>query len=122
MRRNDDTTARVRAFYEETPFPNYEDLETAADLVAKAQRGTLASRLDPDIPFQVRVLDVGCGTGQLPLYLALASRQVVGADLSWASLRLGEAFRRRNELSRIQFVQCDLFRVPFRPGTFDYVI
>ncbi len=41
----DDTTARVRAFYEETPFPNYDDLETAADLVAKAQRGTLASML-----------------------------------------------------------------------------
>jgi SAM-dependent methyltransferase len=119
---SDDTTARVRAFYEETPFPNYDDLETAADLVAKAQRGTLASLLDRDIPFQVRVLDIGCGTGQLPLYLSLASRRVVGADLSRASLGLGEDFRRRNGLSRIQFVQCDLFRVPFPPGTFDYVI
>src|SRR6516225_4478099 len=112
-----DTTVRVRHFYEQTPFPNYDDLETPAELVSKAQRGTLASLLDRDIPFQVRVLDIGCGTGQLPLYLSLASRRVVGADLSRASLGLGEDFRRRNGLSSIQFVQCDLFRVPFPPGT-----
>ena len=117
-----DTTVRVRDFYEETPFPNYEDLETPAELVAKAARGTLASLLDRDIPFRVRVLDIGCGTGQLPLYLSLASREVVGADLSRASLKLGEEFRRRNRLARIRFVQGDLFQSPFRPSSFDYVI
>ena len=117
-----DTTVRVRHFYEQTPFPNYDDLETPAELVSKAQRGTLASLLDRDIPFHVRVLDMGCGTGQLPIYLSLASRDVVGADLSSASLRLGEEFRRRNELTRVRFVQGDLFQPPFSPSSFDFVI
>jgi SAM-dependent methyltransferase len=117
-----DTTARVRDFYEHTPFPNYDELETPAELVAKAKRGTLASLLDRDIPFRVRVLDMGCGTGQLPLFLSLASRNVVGADLSRASLRLGEQFRCRNGLTRVHFVQCDLFRPPFPASSFDYVI
>ena len=116
------TTRVVRAFYEACPFPDYDDLETVADLVAKAQRGTLASLLDDQIPFRTRVLDVGCGTGQLVIYLSLATRHVVGFDVSLASLLLGRGFANKAALGRASFVQGDLFQPGLRPASFDYVI
>jgi SAM-dependent methyltransferase len=64
---------------------------------------------------------VGCGTGQMSLYLARADRVVVGADLTLASLRLAEAARRRFGLSQVRFVESDLFRPALKEGAFDVV-
>jgi SAM-dependent methyltransferase len=38
------------------------------------------------------------------------------------SLRLGQAFRDANDLSRVHFLQMNLFRPVFQPGSFDLVI
>jgi len=38
--------------------------------------------LNDAIPFGARVLEVGCGTGQLSIFLSLANREVIGADLT----------------------------------------
>ena len=45
--------------------------------------------LDEAIPPAATVLELGCGTGQLSLFLAAVDRVVVGADLARASLELG---------------------------------
>ena len=45
-----------------------------------------------NIPFNVNVLEVGCGTGQLANYLGLASRNVFGTDMCLNSLQLAENF------------------------------
>src|ERR1700689_3997405 len=58
-------TEVVRAFYEENPFPNYDDLESKQSLMEKARRGVFARLLNEQIPPGARVLEVGCGTGQL---------------------------------------------------------
>ncbi|TMJ42144.1 MAG: hypothetical protein E6G90_19345, partial [Alphaproteobacteria bacterium] len=34
-----DVTETVKAFYEETPFPNYDDLDSRESLVAKSREG-----------------------------------------------------------------------------------
>ena len=41
------------------------------------------------------MVEVGCGTGQMSLYLARADRLVVAADLTLASLNLGADAARR---------------------------
>jgi len=117
-----DVTEDVRAFYEETPFPNYDDFDDVASLIEKARRGMFARLLDEQIPFGARVLEVGCGTGQLSNFLSVANRTVVGADLCLNSLRLGQAFKTQNRLGSAHFVQMNLFRPVFRPGSFDLVI
>src|SRR5256885_5757359 len=47
-----------------------------------------------------RIAEIGCGTGQMCLYLARADRMVIGADLTRAALRLGAAAARRFGLDR----------------------
>lgn len=70
----------------------------------------------------MRVLEVGCGTGQLTNFLPIANRTVYGADLCRNSLRLGRGFARANDLARARFVQMNLFRPCFRSGVFDLVV
>ena len=71
----------MREFYEETPFPDYEDFDSASTLVRKARQGRFAKLLDDQLPPGARVLEAGCGTGQLTNFLSVANRSVFGADL-----------------------------------------
>ncbi|MDH3691114.1 MAG: class I SAM-dependent methyltransferase [Gammaproteobacteria bacterium] len=88
----------------------------------KARRGGYARALDLAIPPNSKVLEVGCGTGQLTNFLGIACREVVGADLCLNSLRLGEAFRRKHGLDRVRFAQMNLFRPCFGREQFDVVL
>ena len=117
-----DVTEMVKAFYEETPFPNYDEHDSVRSLIEKSRRGLYADSLNASIPFNTTVLEVGCGTGQLSNFLGISCRRVIGTDLCLNSLRLGEAFRRQHHLSRVRFVQMNLFRPCFKPGQFDVVL
>jgi carbamoyltransferase len=117
-----DVTDSVKAFYEETPFPNYQDHESVRSLIEKSRRGGYGHDLQQAIPFNSDVLEVGCGTGQLANFLGVSCRRVVGSDLCLNSLRLGEEFRRDHGLDRIGFVQMNLFRPAFKPESFDVVL
>jgi SAM-dependent methyltransferase/uncharacterized protein YbaR (Trm112 family) len=113
----------VKTFYEENPFPNYDDLDSKQSLIEKARRGVFVRLLDEQIPQGARVLDVGCGTGQLTNFLGIRwGREVFGSDMCLNSLRLAKAFRDRSGIRNATFVQMNLFRPAFRAGSFDIVI
>lgn len=117
-----DVTETMRAFYEENPFPNYDDFDSVSSLIDKARKGLFARLLDEQIPYGARVLECGCGTGQLTNFLAVANRTVIGTDLCMNSLALAKAFRETCGLERAHFFQMNLFRPCFRPRSFDLVI
>lgn len=117
-----DVTEIVKAFYEDAPFPNYNDHDSLSTLIEKSRAGLYARRLDETIPYNSSVLEVGCGTGQLSNFLGISCRQVVGTDMCLNSLRLGEAFRREQGLSRVRFVQMNLFRPALRTEQFDVIL
>jgi len=117
-----DVTDKVKSFYEKTPFPNYEDLENVGDLMQKAQRGIFACLLNEQVPFNIRVLEVGCGTGQLSNFLGIAHRFVFGVDMCLNSLKLAQDFKKRNNLTRVGFYQMNLFRPIFKEESFPLVI
>jgi len=111
----------VRRFYEYAPFPGYPARDSLTWLRARAERSEFARLLDRAIPGDARILEMGCGTGQMSLYLARADRIVIGADLTRASLLLGAAAARRFGLDRVQFVETDLNRPSLKAGSFDVV-
>ncbi len=117
-----DVTEIVKAFYEETPFPNYDDFDSVASLARKARQGMFARLLDEQVPSGTRILECGCGTGQLSNFLSIANRNVFATDVCVNSLRLGQDFARKHQLRRVEFLQMNLFRPVFKPETFDLVI
>jgi SAM-dependent methyltransferase len=117
----DRRTDLVREFYEQAPFPGYPPRDSLEWLRARAERSAFARMLDRAIPNDARIVDVGCGTGQMSLYLARAQRAVVGVDLTRPSLRLAAAAAKRFALDRVQFVETDLHRPGLRRASFDVV-
>jgi SAM-dependent methyltransferase len=118
-----DVTRQVQAFYEETPFPNYDDLDSRDSLIEKARASHFAAMLDAQLPDDALVLEAGCGTGQLTNYLGLSwKRRVIGGDMCVNSLRLAKSFRDQFRIANAAFLQMNLFRPPFRDGTFDVII
>ncbi|HET8550697.1 MAG TPA: class I SAM-dependent methyltransferase [Bryobacteraceae bacterium] len=119
----EDVTDKVRSFYEETPFPNYDDTDSRESLRLKASRGLFARLLDEQLPDGAVVLEAGCGTGQLTNFLGMAwNRHCIGSDICLNSLRLAKGFRDRFCINNADFVQMNLFRPVFGPASFDVVI
>src|SRR5580765_8868631 len=100
----DERTDAVRRFYERAPFPGSPPRDSLHALHARAERNVFARLVNEAIPGDARIVEIGCGTGQMCLYLARADRVVIGADLTRAALLLGAAAARRFGLSRVQFV------------------
>jgi SAM-dependent methyltransferase len=122
-RNRDAITRTVQTFYEETPFPNYNDFDTLESFVQRAVEGVFANLLSQQIPINAKVLEVGCGTGQLSNYLAATTMaHIYAADMSIASLRLGQEFAARHDIPGITYLQMNLFRPPIRPDSMDIVI
>ncbi len=114
-------TAAVRRFYDEAPFPGYPPHDTLAAFRARAERSRFAQLLGEAIPARARVVEIGCGTGQMSLYLAHRERLVVGVDISRAALRLGHAAAQRFGITAVRFVESDLHHAGLTPASFDVV-
>lgn len=117
----DERTDAVRRFYHRAPFPGYPPRDSLQALRARAERSPLPRLIDRAIAGDARIVEVGCGTGQMCLYLARAERVVLGADLTRASLALGAEAARRFGLHGVQFVETDLQRPGLKAGAFDVV-
>jgi SAM-dependent methyltransferase len=118
-----DVTEAIQAFYEKTPFPNYDELDSSATLREKAVRGMFARLVDEQVPFGSMVLEIGCGTGQFSNFLGTTwGRTVFATDACMNSLKLAEGFRRANQITNVAFLQMNLFRPVFRPQSVDFAI
>lgn len=117
----DPRTEAVRGFYAQAPFPAYPPRDSHGWLRARGERSEFARLLDRAIPGNAVVLEAGCGTGQMSLFLASADRLVIGADLARPSLELAESARRRYGVRGAVFVETDLRAPGLRRGAFDVV-
>lgn len=122
-RSQDDVTEVVKSFYEATPFPNYEDIDSIWRLREKAKEGIFTYLLDEQIPHGAKVLEIGCGTGQLSNLLgSTGKRTVFATDICLNSLKLGNKFKKKAKIKNTAFLQMNLFRPIFKPESLDFVI
>jgi len=115
----DPRSEAVRQFYDRAPFPGYPPRDNLSAFRARAERSEFVRLLDRSIPADAQIIDIGCGTGQMPLYLARADRVVVASDLSRAALALGAAAAERYGVRQVQFVETDIHRPGLKRGAFD---
>lgn len=115
-------TARVKEFYENHPFPNYEGVEDFGALVTRGHQSEFAHPLLEAIGFNKLILECGCGTGQLTNFLSLGNNHVLGIDLSISSLKLAMEHKVRNSLNRVGFAQMNIFDLAIKDESFDVVI
>src|SRR3954452_17934952 len=73
-----------------------------------------------NIKLGTRLLDVGCGAGQLSLIAARAGASVTGCDISTNWLEKARA-RARAEGLEVTFAEGDAESLPYRDGEFDVV-
>ena len=64
------------------------------------------------------ILDVGCGTGRFMEIAGSQGAEVVGVDLSFAVETAVENMKGR---PKAHVVQADIFHLPFKPGSFDFI-
>lgn len=94
-------------------------VQEAGDFNPFTDRGwqTLAGRFADAVPGSgLRVLDVGCGTGQSRRIYGDRSAGYAGLDLSLGALRLA-----RRRFADASWLQADALRLPCRDGSFDVV-
>ena len=75
----DKVVNKVINFYNEAPFPNYENNDDKSTIVFKGDNNYLAKEFKKYIGFNKDVLEVGCGTGQLSLYFAIGNNNRIFA-------------------------------------------
>ncbi len=118
-----EVTRTVQTFYEDAPFPNYSSYDSLESFLKRAIQGVFANLLAAQIPMNAKVLEVGCGTGQLSNYLAATTMaHFYATDMTLASLRLGQEFAAKYDIPGITFLQMNLLRPCIRPGAMDIVI
>ena len=116
-------TNSVRDFYLDYSFPNYNDFDTLEMFVKKMSNNLFIKELTQNINPKNKVLEFGCGTGQLGNYLAATGySQIISADLSINSLKLANNFKKKNNINGINFVETDIFNHCFKEKIFDIII
>tara|TARA_B100001564_G_scaffold314189_1_gene288156 strand:+ start:192 stop:1121 length:930 start_codon:yes stop_codon:yes gene_type:complete len=118
----DNETKKVTEFYKDTPFPNYKNDDNKQSILEKGNKNILAQKFKKFIGYKKKVLEVGCGTGQLSIYFSLGTNnQIVAFDPTIQSLNLAKNFAKKNNITNIEFVNADIFDDVLVENYFDFV-
>ena len=118
----DTSTNKVTKFYKESPFPNYKDTDNKSTILEKGDKNALAAQFKKFIGYKKKVLEVGCGTGQLSIYFSIGTNnEVVGLDPTIESLELAKNFSEKNNISNIKLVNADIFDDVLKDNYFDFI-
>ena len=124
----DQTLSRVETYFDKTALKTWERLTSKAPVSRIRQsvrrgRDEMRMKLISQLPTNLsgaRVLDAGCGTGQLSEELASRGCQVVAADISPSLIQVARSRIPTHLQKNIEFVTGDM--VSPELGNFDYVI
>src|SRR5947209_3842474 len=112
-----DHARRVREMFARIS-PRYDFLNHVLSAsIDKRWRRRVVTKLRKLLPANARVLDVGCGTGDLSIEIfENTAAQVLGVDFCGPMLRLA-----KQKAPALTFVEGDALRLPFADASFDGV-
>lgn len=121
----DDTSARVRSQYEESPYPRWlsVDRRPPRSLEEHLSRVLPSSPIGPVDTPAPRILIAGCGTGRHAIQTALRYQgsDVTAVDLSRRSLSYGKRMAQDLGVRNIAFYQGDILALDRIPNRFDLI-
>jgi len=109
-------------FYNDVKFPNYDNLSNFASLLDILKNNEFTKKLDDEIPMGSKVLEAGCGTGQLSIALSRFGRQMYSIDLSKGSLIEAKKFIDINSINSVNLFRMNIFNLFFEENSFDVII
>ena len=122
------TRDRVEGYFDRTATATWERLTSDAPVSRIREtvragrdemRTLILSRLPRDLSGQ-RVLDAGCGTGQMTLELAARGAEVTAVDISPALIKIAKARLPKGIRKKVTFAAGDMCDT--RHGRFDHVV
>ena len=115
QKKTEDHARRVREMFANIA-PRYDLLNHVLSAnVDKRWRRRVVEKLGALLPPDARVLDVGCGTGDLSVELfEKSAAQVTGIDFCGPMLKLA-----KTKAPQLQFIEGDALNLPFAEASFD---
>lgn len=72
--------------------------------------------------YQVKkVLDLGCGSGWLSIFISKYGFEVTGVDIAKPAIELGKTWANEDN-ANVNFLVGDLLNLPFKEGSFDAIV
>lgn len=109
-------------FYNDVQFPNYNNIDDFGTLIEKVNKNPFIKKLDEEIGYHKKILEVGCGTGQLSIALSRYNREIHAIDLSKGSLIEAKKFLEKNNINNLNLYRMNIFNLFFQENYFDFVI
>ena len=112
----------ISNFYKSKPFPNYKINDDKVSVVERGNKNLLAKQFKNFVGYNKKILEVGCGTGQLSIYFSTGNNNlIVSLDATTESLIIAKNFAKKNNIENIRFVQSDIFDDVLSENYFDFV-
>jgi len=119
---NSDLTEIQSNFYSKIKFPSYENKEVYGNILDKVKKSLWLKKLDEEIPFHAKILEAGCGTGQLSIALSRFNRSIHAIDISIGSLIEANSFIVRNKIKNVHLYRMNILKMAFENEAFDIII
>lgn len=100
---------KVADFYAEHPFPN-DNPQSMEDL---QKHKWILNSLPFPIDKNSQVIDVGCGTGEMSLFLSQYAKAVMGLDFNEISLKVAVENRDRLKIKNVVFYKEDITNLSY---------
>ncbi len=115
-------TKNVTEFYKVTPFPNYKDDDNKNTILQKGNKNLLAKQFKKFIGYRKRILEVGCGTGQLSIYFGIGTNnEIFALDPTIDSLELAKKFINNHNIENVSLINVDIFDDVLSDEYFDFI-
>ena len=96
--------------------------DTKNTILEKGDKNVLAKQFKKFVGFNKKVLELGCGTGQLSMYFSIGTNnEIIAFDPTIASLNLAKDFAEKNEITNVKFVNADIFDDVLSKDYFDFI-